>query len=209
MTVETVTTRPAIYTYSLISWGSVWAGVAVAIALGVLLTILGAAIGATAFNPYDLSRAQAQALTIGGGLWIIFSNLVALQVGGFVAARTARAPDHMKGMMQGLAVWAVAVVASLALAGFSLSGGFASGGSDMAADASAANAAAGAVERMPALTPSEAAETARMAKRGAEALAWWTFAAMTLGAVGALAGGRIGSEHPPWPDRPRELRTLA
>ena len=57
------------------------------------------------------------------------------------------------------------------------------------------------------LTPSETD-----AVQDAAALtAWWAFATMVLGAVGAIAGGKLGSEHPDWHARERMERptTLA
>jgi hypothetical protein len=34
-------------------------------------------------------------------------------------------------------------------------------------------------------------------------IAWWAFASMVLGGVGAVAGGRLGSAHPDWHARDR------
>jgi hypothetical protein len=48
--------------------------------------------------------AQAPGWALAGGLWVIFSNLVALQVGAFIVVRIARRPDHPTGLLQGLVV---------------------------------------------------------------------------------------------------------
>ena len=108
MALDPVVIHPAPHPYShpLIDWGSAIAGTLVAIAIGFVLLLLGAAIGATAMNPWQGVSEQAPTWSIGGGLWVIFSNLVALQVGAFVAVRAARWPDHHSGMLQGLVVWA-------------------------------------------------------------------------------------------------------
>ena len=79
-----------VYAHPLISWGAVIAGVVVAVALGALLNMLGLAIGATAANPWMMDSGDAKALTLGGGLWLAFSSAVALQVGGYIAARAAK-----------------------------------------------------------------------------------------------------------------------
>jgi hypothetical protein len=211
MTVETRTVRRPIYIYPLISWTSVLAGVAVAIALAVLFTVLGVAIGATALNPFNLGH-DAKALSIGGGLWTVFATLVSLQVGGFVAARNARYPDHANGMLQGLTVWAVTMIAILLLAGPSLAAGI-SGAAGAAVDEAsmgpsptvAAEAQVGSAARTAGqLTDAEMDQLAIAAKKTTAALAWWATAAMALGAVGAIVGGRIGAQHPEWLDRPRE-----
>ncbi|HEY2660026.1 MAG TPA: hypothetical protein VGI79_09915 [Caulobacteraceae bacterium] len=214
MTVETRTLERPVYLYPLISWGSVLAGAVVAIALGALFSVLGLAVGATAFNPFNLEH-DAKMLTIGGGLWIVFANLVALQIGGFIAARSARFADHTNGMFQGLAVWAVTLIAAMLLAGPSLSAGF-TGAADSAMDQASADAEHTALgDRTPATaradagpTPAEMAQMAEAAKKTTEALAWWAFAAIAAGAVGAVAGGRIGADHPAWPDRPRQAAVI-
>ena len=38
--------------------------------------------------------------------------------------------------------------------------------------------------------------------------AWWAFAMMVLGAVGAIAGGKLGSDHPDWHERERLPRPV-
>ena len=71
---------PHPYSHPLIDWGAAIAGTVVAIAIGFALLILGVAIGATAVNPWEGASEQAPGWSIGGGLWVLFSNLVALQV---------------------------------------------------------------------------------------------------------------------------------
>ncbi len=205
MTMETRVLQRPVYVYPLISWAAVLAGAAVALALGALLAVLGVAIGATTFSPYHLAR-DAKVITLGGGLWVLFANLVAMQVGGFVAARTSRFSDHTNGVLQGLSVWAVALIAAMVLAGSSVSAGL--GGAEASAMAApnptaSADAATGDDQDQP-LTPAQIAQIAQQAKTTTETLAWWAFAALAFGAIGAMAGGRIGSDHPPWVDRPRE-----
>lgn len=208
MALEPVAVRPVPHPYShpLVDWGSVIAGTLVAIALGFVFLVLGVAIGATAINPWQGASEQAPAWTIGGGLWIIFSNLVALQVGAFVAVRASRWPDHHSGMLQGLIVWALAFTVAAAVLGFGvtsvLSGATISQASDAAVNA--AQAATGeATGATPQLTPAETD-----AVQDAAALtAWWAFATLVLGAVGAIAGGKLGSDHPDWHERERLATT--
>jgi hypothetical protein len=193
-----------VYAHPLISWGAVIAGVVVAVALGALLNLLGLAIGATAANPWTMDSGDAKALTLGGGLWLAFSSAVALQVGAFIAARAAKYPDHHKGLFQGLAVWGVAFV--LAFAGIGSSVGGLLHGGDVAATAyaTAADDASGADGK---ISDADAKAAAEQAADNTATLAWWGVATMVLGAVGAIAGGRLGARHPVWHRRVRVVST--
>lgn len=177
------------YAHPLISWSAVIAGVVVAIALGAFLNLLGLAIGATAANPFRLTDAGAAGLTLGGGLWIVFANAFALQVGAFVAARSARFPDHHRGALIGLTVWGLAfIVAVIGIGG----GG---GAGTLLTSAQTTIEATQDDDRVTATDMKAAADAAR---KVTAALAWWGAASMALGAVGAVAGGYLGSQHPRW-----------
>jgi hypothetical protein len=200
---QPVVVRPAPHPYShpLIDWGAAIAGTVVALAIGFALLVLGVAIGATAMNPWQGTSEQAPAWTIGGGLWLIFSNLVALQIGAFIAVRSARWPDHHSGMLQGLLVWALSFTVAAGVLGFGVSGVLDGVTADKAVDAAQAvtGEATRAAEQ---LTPAETD-----ALQDAAALtAWWAFAMMIFGGVGAIAGGKLGSEHPDWHERDRLAR---
>jgi hypothetical protein len=190
--------RPHVYTHPLVDWGAVIAGTAIAIALGFALNILGVAVGASALNPWVGTSEQAPQWTIAGGLYVAFANLVAIQIGAFVAARAARWSDHHDGMLQGAVVWALSFLIAAAGLGLGL-GGILSEGTGVREAASAAVDAAQAATgeptgAAPTLTPAETD-----AVQDAAALtAWWAFATMVLGAVGAVAGGKLGSDHPNW-----------
>jgi hypothetical protein len=173
--------------------------------------VLGAAIGATAMNPWQGTSEQAPAWTIGGGLWIIFSNLVALQVGAFVAVRSARWPDHHSGMMQGLLVWALAFTVAAGVLGFGVSGILAGSADAMTPDGIASRV----VDAAQAATGEATGSAAELSPAEVDAVqdtaaltAWWAFATMVLGAVGAIAGGKLGSEHPDWHARERVARPV-
>jgi hypothetical protein len=193
-----------VYAHSLISWGAVFAGVAVAIALGALLNLLGLAIGATAANPWTMDSGDAKALTIGGGLWVAFSNAVALQVGAFIAARAAKYPDHHRGLFQGLAVWGVAFVLAFAGLGTSVGGLLQGGDTAATAYATAADEVSGPDDRV---SEADAKAAAEQAGDVTASLAWWGVATMVLGAIGAVAGGRLGARHPVWHRRARVVIT--
>ena len=193
-----------VYAHPLISWGAVFAGAAVALALGALLNLLGLAIGATAANPWTMDSGDAKALTVGGGLWVAFSNAVALQVGAFIAARAAKYPDHHRGLFQGLAVWGVAFVLAFAGLGASVGGLLHGGDAAVTAYATAADDASGPDDRV---SEADAKAAAEKAADVTASLAWWGVATMVLGAIGAVAGGRLGARHPVWHRRARVVVT--
>ncbi|MEZ5959872.1 MAG: hypothetical protein R3C30_05525 [Hyphomonadaceae bacterium] len=187
------------YAHPLIQWSTIFAGAIAAIAIGFLLNVLGLAIGASAFNPYEIN-AQDEAISIGGGLYVMFAQLVAFQVGAYIAARGSRYPDHFGGLLTGFLVWALAVAFAVSLATFAagaLSNGDAltSGVAETIGELSDATDGQGA----------NAADlaTAEDTADALAALSWWTVGALSLGLAGAVAGGWLGSHHPKWEMRPR------
>lgn len=96
-----------------LSWGGVWAGVLVVIGTLLLLTTLGLAVGITAADPMDPNFG---ALGTGAAIWTGLSLLIALFLGGMAAARTGMVWDRTAGMLQGVLVWVISIVAILFLA---------------------------------------------------------------------------------------------
>jgi hypothetical protein len=121
---------------------------------------------------------EVTAFTIGGGLWVAFSNAVALQVGAYIAARAAKYPDHHKGLFQGLAVWGVAFVLAFAALGSGAGGVLRGGDAAVVAYAEAADDAS---------VPNDGQVSERRRQAAAEAaadttasLAWWGVGTMAL-----------------------------
>lgn len=85
-----------------ISWGAVLAGTAVAVALSLLLSILGLAFGVGML--FSAPRRT--------GLWLVFSTLIAMGAGGYVAGRLAGTFNHLDSELHGLTVWAFTVLLS-------------------------------------------------------------------------------------------------
>ena len=186
------------YAHPLISWSTVIAGAIAAIAIGFLLEVLGLALGASIFNPYQTAE-HTEAITVMGGLYMMFAQFVALQAGGFLASRSARYPDHFGGALNGFMVWALAIVAAILIAAFAgavlASGAAASAGLANTVDAvSDAATHRGASAEL--ATASGASDIARRA-------AWWALGAVGFGLCGAIAGGWLGAVHPKWEARPR------
>jgi hypothetical protein len=161
--------------------------------------MLGLAIGASAFNPFDINS-QDEIISIGGGLYVIFAQLVAFQIGAYVASRGARYPDHFGGLLTGFMVWAFAVFIAVVLAMLAASGAVSgdalpSGVAETIGELSDATDGQGAAA-------SELA-TAEDTADALAALSWWTVGALSLGLAGAVAGGWLGAHHPNWEGRPR------
>ncbi len=187
------------YAHPLIQWPTIIAGTVSAIAIGFLLNVLGVAVGASAFNPYQLDS-QDNLISAGGGLYVIFAQLVAFQIGAYIAARGARYPDHFGGLLTGFLVWAFAVAVAVTLATFAASGA-------VSGDALPSGVAE-TIGELSDATDGQGANAAELATAGdtADALAalsWWTVGALSLGLAGAIAGGWLGSHHPKWEGRPR------
>lgn len=201
--------------HTLVSWPAIFAGAAVAIAAGAMLNLLGVALGAASLNPFDLSRGEAEGFSALAGIWIALSNLIGLFVGGFVASRAAKYADHHRGLLLGLAVWAVSFIAAILIVGASTAGGVASvlnGASEAAAeraiyanlpplgadsDILAGDPRLAGSDAAPAV-PSAAQREVEAAADSTATVALWAFLTMLLGAVGAVLGGRYGLRRHGW-----------
>lgn len=104
--------------FSRISWGGIIAGLALVIALQMLLTLLGVGIGLSTVRPATGEAPDAAIISLGGGLWWVVTNWIALVAGGYVAARLAGSDHTEDGLLHGLVTWAAALVlGGLILAG--------------------------------------------------------------------------------------------
>jgi len=197
------------YAYSLISWGSVLAGAAIAVVIGVMLNILGLAFGLSTLQPGDPNAGEA--FGAGAGLWLALSTLLGMLVGGYVAARSAHNPDHHEGILHGAAVWAVGFLLALFLTGSTVGGAAfsgiqAAGGAAEAATSQAAGQAAdtarAAADAATPDTPVER-ERAEAAADAGGAAAFWAFITMLASGVAAVIGGTLGARHDEKLHRPR------
>jgi len=105
---QTNTPRPVAATGTVrrTSWGAIFAGTVIALALMVLLTTFGIGIGAAALDPLT-DENFGEGIFTGSGIYFIVTQLVALAIGGFVAARLAGIPRLMSAILHGAAVWAL------------------------------------------------------------------------------------------------------
>lgn len=99
-----------------ISWGAIFAGIAVVLVVELLLMLLGLAIGAATIDP--LARGDtpsASTLSIGSAIWWLISTAIAVFAGAWVAGRLAGMPTKTDGMLHGVVTWAVATLLGLYL----------------------------------------------------------------------------------------------
>lgn len=94
-----------------LSWGAVSAGLAVTIVLQITINLLGAGLGIALFEPLRPGISpDASTFGLGGGVWWIAANWIAVTVGTFVAGRLAPRLHDRDGVSHGLVVWASSLI---------------------------------------------------------------------------------------------------
>lgn len=101
----TVTGENVMTARNRVQWGPIMAGLLTTIATMIVLTVLGLAIGASAFEP----RADGEDIATGAAIWGGISAIIAFLVGGWVAAKTAAVGGGFSGLMNGFMVGATAL----------------------------------------------------------------------------------------------------
>ncbi|MDQ3195778.1 MAG: hypothetical protein M3Q32_05260 [Pseudomonadota bacterium] len=99
-----------------VSWAAVLAGVILAMVTQLLLSMLGTGIGSTV-DPLQGETPGAATLGIGAGIWWAVSSLIALFIGGWVAAHLAGIPRKVDGVLHGLLTWGLSTLIILYLLG--------------------------------------------------------------------------------------------
>jgi hypothetical protein len=119
-----VVVAPAIESARL-SWGGVWSGFLIGLGVLMLLSALGLAVGITTADLGTGEGAGARGLGIGAGVWAMLSLLVALFIGGTVAARAGLVRYQSAALLHGALVWVLAMlgIVYLAASGISLGAG--------------------------------------------------------------------------------------
>jgi hypothetical protein len=204
-----------------LSWGAVFAGLVVATALQIVLTLLGTAVGLTAWDPGE----SARGFGIGAGVWAILSILISLFVGGLATGRLAGILRRKDGALHGVLLWGLSTILTLWLlaSGVRMVAGsaFRMVGDALGATTNAAAQTAGAVgtgpsdsverlkdraegvaQRGQALADSladpirvQAREVARGAESAAGTGAWLALLALGLSAAAAVAGATRAVRH--------------
>ncbi len=204
-----------------VRWGAVFAGLFTTISTFILLSVLGAAIGASTFDPGE----SMNGLGTGAGIWGAVSALLAFFVGGLIAARAAAVTGRGNGALNGVMVWLVMIPLALYLVSSGIGttlralGGVAATGIEAAvpivgqvADDAVGSAsvtvegvqataeAAGETLSVPAAQATLDAQVQavlpnvneQQVDQAVETTAWGTFIALLLGMIASLIGGLIG-----------------
>jgi hypothetical protein len=103
--------RPA----SRLRWSAIFGGTIVALGVWVLLYAFGLAAGLSSIDPGEAGSVRGAG--VGTGIWALVAPLIALFVGGMVAARTAGAIDRMTGAIHGAVIWGLATLVGVAFIG--------------------------------------------------------------------------------------------
>jgi hypothetical protein len=93
-----------------VQWGPIIAGLITGLATLIVLTILGLAIGTSAFEP-----GKSDGLGTAAGIWGAVSAIIAFFLGGWVAAKTAAVGGRGAGMINGFLVGATVLALILYL----------------------------------------------------------------------------------------------
>lgn len=205
-----------------VRWAAIFAGLFTTVTTFILLSILGLAIGASAFDPGD----SLGGFGMGAGIWSAVSALIAFFVGGLIAARAAAVTGKGNGALNGVMVWVVMIPLALYLVSSGIGstlralGGVAATSvqaaapivGQVAADAASAQGvtvesvqataeAAGVALATPAAQATVQAQVQaalpdvnpEQVDQVAETSTWSTLVALLLGLVAALLGGLAGS----------------
>ncbi len=93
-----------------VTWGAVFAGVAVSLVTQLLLNMLGIGVGASTLDPGSGDNPEASTFSIAAGIWWTVSGIIAAFIGGHVAGRLSGRPKGSTTAWHGLVSWAVATL---------------------------------------------------------------------------------------------------
>lgn len=96
-----------------VSWGAIFAGVAIALTIQIVLGLLGVAFGASSFDPLQ-EQNPGKGIGIGAAIWLVVSSLIAMYIGSWFAGRLSGGP-RLDGRMHGLLTWSVATLLTVYL----------------------------------------------------------------------------------------------
>lgn len=107
---------------SAVSWGAIFAGAAAAAALSMILLMLGTGLGLSSVSPWENHGLSAGTVGIATIAWLIFTQIAASGMGGYLAGRLRRKwvgthgnETYFRDTAHGFLAWAVAALVSAAL----------------------------------------------------------------------------------------------
>ncbi len=197
-----------------VSWGAIIAGVILSLAVYLILGVLGTAIGASLISPMSHPN-PLRGFGFGSGVWIILTTVLSVITGSYFAGRCAT----VLGWLHGLLAWAVTVLlityamgaivggtASMAADNLAMNASMA-GGATLSSDAGNTPAATADSASSPAALSDDDRQASQVAARMVARASWFSFAALIVGAIIAVAAGNLGFRHrPPFEDAGGEVR---
>lgn len=99
-----------------VSWGAIFAGLSIAIALQILLGFLGVGLGFSMLDPTD-PMGGLRTWGIATGIYFVFTQVLSLFAGGYIAVRLAPARRDQTAVFHGLSIWALATILGVWLGG--------------------------------------------------------------------------------------------
>ena len=114
--------EPAARSPSAVSWAAILAGAAGAAALSLILLVLGTGLGLSSVSPWSSRGTDASTLGMSTILWVLFTQLAASGMGGYLAGRlrtrwvsTHTDEVYFRDTAHGFLAWAIATLATAAL----------------------------------------------------------------------------------------------
>lgn len=181
-----------------LSWGAIFASLAVGIGINTLLMMVGVAAGLTATQ----ATGAVEGISIVTGIWTALSMLISAFIGGYVAAKLSGLKRRTDGILHGLVAWGATLLTFAFLAttatGNILGSAFTVLGqnTEISRDLTTAgeniiNKAANAIDPGSAASPRTRAD-ADEAMETAAVATWWLFFGSLLAMLLSIWGGSLG-----------------
>jgi hypothetical protein len=176
---------------SRVSWGSIFAGAAVALAIYFLLAVLGTALGLSVTNALG-----EHTLGMASAIYAVVVLLFSFFLGGYVTTQVAVGENRAEAVVHGVVMWAVLFAALLWLAANGIRMGF--NALMVASNNPALRAAIEEQLRQPGMTPEQVRQKMSEIANDPATLqnvtsgAWWTFAGIIVSMLAAVSGALVG-----------------
>jgi hypothetical protein len=176
---------------SRVSWGSIFAGAAVALAVYFLFTVLGTAMGLSVTNAVG-----EQTLGTMAAIYAVLVLLFSFFLGGFVTTQVAVGENRPEAMIHGVVLWAVLFGALLWLAANGIRMGF--NAMMVASTNPSVRAAIEEQLRQPGMTAEQLRQKMTEIANDPETMrnvtagSWWTFAGIIVSMLAAVWGALAG-----------------
>jgi len=155
-----------------IHWSSIWTGFLMAFAAEL---VLGALILGISASSRSAAGARVSLDLSALGPWVALAALVSFFIGGLTAARLSGAAGYLRGLWDGVVVWALTLVIGTIAASLHIGGILAYPGMETAG---------GMIGRQTTQVLGTASGTT-----------WWFFVGALVALIGAMIGGLLGSRH--------------